>query len=58
MSFWKRSIRQVRHAHRASAKARRAPSRDCRLRVEDLEARALLTTYTLSEYLIGSQRMS
>src|SRR6516225_1632976 len=49
MRFWKRSIRPDGHPHRASTKAR-GPSRNCRFRLERLEERALLSTYTLSEY--------
>jgi len=55
MSFWKRSIRQVRPVHRDPARSRRAPSRSCRFQLENLEGRALLSTYTISEYLAGSQ---
>jgi hypothetical protein len=48
MSFWKRSIRQGGHPHRASTKTR-GPSRKRRLQLENLDERALLSTYTLSE---------
>jgi len=54
MNFWKRSIRQVRPVHRDPARSRRAPSRSCRLQLEDLEGRALLSTWTLAEYLDAS----
>jgi hypothetical protein len=37
------------HPHRASTKAR-GPSRNCRFRLENLEGRSLLSTYTLSEF--------
>jgi hypothetical protein len=48
MRPWKRSIRQFGHHDRASTKARR-PSRDCRLLLEKLEDRSLLSIYTLYE---------
>jgi hypothetical protein len=47
MSLWKRSISQDSHHHRASNKAR-YPSRKRRLQLENLEERALLSTYTPS----------
>jgi len=49
MNFWKRSIRQARPMRRDPARSRRAPSRSCQLQLEDLEGRALLSTWTLSE---------
>jgi hypothetical protein len=55
MSFSKPSIRQVRHAHGDSIRARRIPIRQCRLSLEHLEVRSLLSTSTLSGHLVGSQ---
>jgi hypothetical protein len=46
--FWRRPIRQEGHPRRASPKAR-GPSRNCRFRLENLEDRSLLSTYTLWE---------
>src|SRR5271157_3615311 len=54
MNFWKRSIRQARPMRRDPARSRRAPSRSCQLQLEDLEGRALLSTWTLAEYLDAS----
>jgi hypothetical protein len=51
MNFWKRSIRTLFPAHRDPARSRRAPSRSCRLQLEDLEGRALLSTAVVYEYL-------
>jgi hypothetical protein len=48
MRFWKRSIRQDSRPYRAFTKAR-SPSRRRWPQVENLEERALLSTYTLSE---------
>src|SRR5271166_335403 len=48
MRFWKRSIRQDDRSHRDFTRAR-GPSRKRRLQLENLEERALLSTYTLSE---------
>jgi hypothetical protein len=56
MSFWTRSIRQVRPVRRDPARARRAPSRGCRFRLEDLEGRSLLSTIAISEYMAGPAR--
>jgi hypothetical protein len=55
MSFWRRSIEQARLTLGDSTNARRAASRHCRFRLEHLEERSLLSTYTLSEHLVGSQ---
>src|SRR5271166_6757621 len=49
MRFWKRSIRQDDRSHRDFTRAR-GPSRKRRLQLESLEERALLSTYTLSEF--------
>jgi len=48
MRFWKRSIRQDDRSDRDFTRARR-PSRKRRLQLENLEGRALLSTWTLSE---------
>ena len=58
MRFWKRSIRQDDRSHRDFTRAR-GPSRKRRLQLENLEERALLSTYTLSEfYVIGIPTVS
>ncbi len=51
MRFWKRSIQQDDRSHRDFTRAR-GPSRKRRLQLENLEERALLSTYTLSESYI------
>jgi len=51
MRFWKRSIRQDDRSHRDFTRAR-GPSRKRRLQLENLEERALLSTYTLVEAYI------
>ncbi len=56
MNFWRRSIRHVRPVHRDPTRSWRAPSRSCRFQLEDLEGRALLSTYQLSEYILGTGR--
>ena len=55
MRFWNRSIRPVDRARRLSTSARR-PNRNGRLRLEDLEGRTLLSTYTISEVLNAFHR--
>ena len=58
MRFWKRSIRQDDRFHRDFTRAR-GPSRKRRLQLENLEERALLSTYTLSEfYFLGIPTVS
>jgi hypothetical protein len=58
MRFCKRSSRQEKNPRRDFTKAR-SPSRKCRFRLECLEDRALLSTYTISEfYFFGSQAVS
>ena len=53
MRFLKRSIRQDDRSHRDFTRAR-GPSRKRRLQLENLEERALLSTYSISEsYLAG-----
>src|SRR4051794_16366479 len=49
MRFWKRSIRQDDRPYRDFARAR-GSSRKRRLQLENLEERALLSTYTVSEF--------
>ena len=51
MRFWKRSIRQDDRSHRDFTRAR-GPSPKRRLQLENLEERALLSTYTLHEIYI------
>ncbi len=50
MKFWNRPIRPADRARRLSTSAR-CPNRNGRLRLEDLEGRTLLSTYTISEVL-------